>query len=325
MMETHKSLQAVTIERTGGRRLLATLWRQKILHLMALPALIWLVIFCYVPMFGLQIAFKDYMFNKGILFSPWVGFKHFLDFFVDPYIGNVLYNTIGISLLKVLLLFPAPVLLALMLNEIGNMPYKRITQTISYFPYFISWVIVALMAQTWLSPSGGFVNGILVSLGILDEPYLFLGKPEAFWWVNLGLEIWKNTGWGTIIYLAAIAGIDESLYEAAEIDGARKLQKILHITIPSIMGTIMIMFILNIGYMLSGGLYASNFQVSYLLGNPLNLPRSEILDTYILKVGISLGRQSYATAVGLLSSVVSFLLLLGANKASKKMTGESFF
>lgn len=304
---------------------LAKLDKQKILHLMAFPGLAWLVIFCYIPMFGLQIAFKDYMFNKGILFSPWVGLANFYDFVTDPDIANVLLNTMGISLMKVFLMFPIPILLAIMLNEVPNMAYKKVVQTISYFPYFISWVIVALMANTWLSPSTGFVNNFLVGAGILKEPYFFLGKADAFWWVSLALETWKNAGWGSIIYIAAISGIEQDLYEAAEIDGARRLQKIWHITLPSILGTIMIMFILNIGNMLSGGLYASNFQVSYLLGNPLNLPRSQILDTYILQIGISLGRYSYATAVGLLSGMVSLALLLSANKASKKITGESFF
>lgn len=299
--------------------------RQKVLHLMALPALASLVIFCYIPMFGLQISFKDYMFNKGILGSPWVGLKQFADFLTDPNIGQVLVNTVAISLLKVVFMFPAPILLALMLNEIRNEPFKRVTQTISYFPYFISWVIIALMAQSWFSTSGGFVNNFLIALGVLKQPYVFLGEPNAFWWIAVALDMWKNTGWASIIYLAAITGIDPSLYEAAEIDGAKKLRKILNITLPCISGTIIIMLILNIGSMLSGGLFGSNFSQSYLLGNPLNQPRSEILDTYILKMGISLNRFSYATAVGLLQGVVSFLMLLGANFSSKRLSGESFF
>lgn len=299
--------------------------KERYLHLMILPVIIWIVIFCYVPMFGVQIAFKDFMFNKGILGSPWVGLKHFKDFLTDPNIKTVLVNTLGISLIKVFLMFPVPIVFALLLNEVGNVKFKRFTQTISYFPYFISWVIVAVMAVNWLSPSTGFVNKLLLSLGILQKPMLFLGEADAFWWISLALEIWKSTGWGSIIYLAAISGIDQEMYEAARIDGANRFHMMAYITLPSILGTIMIMFIMNIGNMLSGGLYASNFQVSYLLGNPLNLPRSEIIDTYILKVGISLARYSYATAVGLLTSVVSLILLLGANTASQKLTKESFF
>jgi putative aldouronate transport system permease protein len=305
--------------------LMKDLVRERYLHLMILPAVISLVVFCYVPMFGVQIAFRDYMFNKGIIGSPWVGLKHFKDFIIDPNIGNVIVNTLGISALKVFFLFPLPIVLALSLNEVGNAAFKRVSQTISYFPYFISWAIVALMAVNWLSPSVGFVNRFLVAVGILDKPYLFLGDANAFWWISLALEAWKNTGWASIIYLAAIAGIDQEMYEAATIDGANRFQKMRKITLPSILGTIMVLLILNIGNILSGGLYASNFQVSYLLGNPMNLPKSEIIDTYILKIGISLGRYSYAAAVGLLSSVVSFILLFLANLLSKKATDESFF
>ena len=309
----------------SGNSFVKDMIKEKYLHLMVLPIIAWLVIFCYIPMFGVQIAFKDFMFNKGILGSPWAGLKHFKDFIVDPNIATVLVNTLGMSAIKVFLMFPVPILFAILLNEVRNAVFKRVTQTISYFPYFISWVIVAFMAVNWLSPSTGFVNKFLIASGIIDEPVLFLGEPNAFWWISLILEIWKSTGWGSIIYLAAIAGIDQEMYEASRIDGASRFRMIWHITLPSIMGTIMVMFILNIGNMLSGGLYASNFQVSYLLGNPMNLPRSEIIDTYILKVGITLARYSYASAVGLLSSVVSLVLLLGANTASRKLTNESFF
>lgn len=319
-----KSKQPANVKKVRMAKMLKMLKEQKYLHMMVLPAILFMIVFSYIPMLGLQIAFKDYMFNKGIWFSPYVGLKHFMDFFTDPNITPVLVNTLGMSLLKVFFVFPVPIILALMLNEIGNIKFKRITQTVSYFPYFISWVVISLMCQTWLAPNG-FVNDILVALGIFDEGYLFLGKPEAFWLIALFLEIWKNAGWGSIIYLAAMAGVDQEMYEAAEIDGANRFDKIIKITLPVISGTIMIMFILNIGSMLSGGLYGSNFQVSYLLGNPLNQPRSEILDTYILKVGISLGRYSYATAVGILSSLVSFILLITANTISRKSGGESFF
>jgi len=313
------------VQPIGSCRLLNDLKREKYLHLMIFPAFLSLFVFCYIPLFGVQMAFKDYMFNKGIIGSPWIGLVHFKDFFIDPNIVNVIKNTLGISLLKVFIMFPLPIALALLLNEIRNQYFKRIVQTISYFPYFISWAIIALMAVNWLSPSVGFVNRFLMAVGILEKPYLFLGEPDAFWWISLALETWKNIGWASIIYLAAIAGIDQEMYEAATIDGANRFHKIFRITLPSILGTIMVLLILNIGNMLSGGLYASNFQVSYLLGNPLNLPKSEIIDTYILKVGISLGRYSYAAAVGLLSSVVSFFLLIGANFISKKATQESFF
>jgi putative aldouronate transport system permease protein len=276
-------------------------------------------------MFGIIIAFKDFKFNKGMLGSTWVGLQHFRSFFQDPNISNVLVNTFAISGLKVLFMFPIPIIFALMLNEVTGSKFKRGAQTISYLPYFISWSIIAVMALNWLSPSHGFINKFLVSLGIIDKPILFLGEANYFWGISVALEVWKNTGWSSIIFLAAISGIDQEMYEAAVIDGASRLQRIRYITLPSIMGTIMVMLILNIGSMLSGGLYASNFQISYLLGNSINLPRSEIIETYVLKVGITLGRYSYAAAVGLLSSIVSFVLLITANYASKKLTDESFF
>jgi len=308
-----------------AKQALSLFRKQWIFHLMLLPAIVWLFLFAYMPMVGLQISFKDYMFNKGIWGSPFVGLKHFRDFLIDPNLITVLKNTFGISLMKLFFMFPAPIVLALLLNEVKNLAFKKVTQTVSYFPYFISWVMIALMAQQWFSANNGFINNALVSLGVLKEPFLFLGEPRAFWSISLFLDIWKNIGYGSIIYLAAIAGIDPTLYEAAEVDGAKKLHKIVHITLPGIAGTVIIMFILNIGSMLSGGSFGSNFQISYLLGNPLNITRSEILDTYILKIGFSLGRYSFASAVGLLQSIVSFILLLSTNMLSRRITGESFF
>ena len=305
--------------------LVSLLNKQKYIHMMILPAIIWLVVFAYIPMAGIQVAFRDYIFRKGMWGSPWIGLANFVDFFTDINLPRIMTNTMAICLLKVFLLYPIPIILALMLNEVRNRAFKRIVQTVSYFPYFISFVTIAFLATNWLSASNGFVNAFLMWLGILDKPYLFLGKPEAFWWISLGLDGWKNIGWGSIIYLAAISSIDQEMYEAATIDGANKFHNIIYITLPSILPTIMVMFILNIGYMLGGGLYASNFDCSYLLGNPLNAPTSEILDLYVFKIGISLGRYSYATAIGLLQSLVSLVLLFGANSLSNKITNESFF
>jgi len=309
----------------GRKHLWRDLKREKYLHFMALPVIVWLAIFCYRPMFGIIIAFKDFKFNMGILGSPWVGLKHFQSFLTDPNITVILVNTLAISALKIVFMFPVPILFALMLNEITNIKFKKTTQTISYLPYFISWSIIAVMALNWLSPSTGFVNKFLVYTHILQKPILFLGNANYFWGVSVALDVWKNTGWSSIIFLAAIAGIDQEMYEAALIDGTSRIQRIMYITLPSIMGTVMIILILNIGSMLSGGLYSSNFSISYLLGNPLNLPKSEIIDTYVLKMGLQLGRYSFSAAVGLLSSVVSLILLISANFASKKLTSESFF
>ena len=307
-----------------GRKLLKKLIYQRHLQIMILLVMAYLFIFCYLPIFGLQIAFKDFMFNKGIWGSPFTGLKHFRAFFTDPNIWPALKNTLGISLIKVFLMFPLPIFLALLLNEVSNKMFKKVVQTISYFPYFISWSIISVLATNWLSTNTGFVNALLLSIGILDKPIFFLGEPRLFWWISYTLDVWKTIGWASIIYLAAIVSIDSEIFEAAYIDGASRMQMIVHITLPSIMSTIMILFILNVGSMLGGGLYGSNFQISYLLGNLLNSPASEILDTYILKIGITLGRYSYAAAVGLLTSIVSFILLISTNFASKKLTGESF-
>lgn len=324
-MNVESSTGTQGLRKKGRRKIIKQLGKERYIHLMILPIIIWLILFAYIPMYGVQIAFKDFMFNKGILYSPWIGLKNFKDFLLDPYIPNVIRNTLGISSLKVFLIYPMPIILALMLNEVKCKLFKKTVQTVSYFPYFISWVILAVMATNWLSPSTGFINKFLLETGIINKPFHFLGESKAFWWISVGLDMWKSTGWGSIIYLSAIAGIDQQLYESAIIDGAGRFRMIWNITIPSILPTIMVLFILNIGGMLNGGLYAANFDASYLLGNALNAPRSEILDTYILKVGLSLGRYSYAAAVGLLSSVISLILIVIANYSSKKLTDESFF
>ena len=296
--------------------------KQSDLQLMVLPALICLILFFFLPLIGLQIVFKDYKFNMGMFGSPWTGLKHFKAFLTDPNIGAVLWNTIALSFIKAFGIFPLPIIFALLLNEVMHVRFKRIVQTVSYFPYFLSWSIISLMAITWMSPQNGFINGFLTSIGILDKPYFFLGKPEAFWWISVGLDIWKNIGYSSIIYLAAISAVDQEVIEAAVIDGAGRFKRMIHVTLPTIIPTIMILLIINIGSLLKGG---SNFDISYNLGNPLNLPRSEILDTYVLKVGISMSRFSYATAIGMLQSVASAILLITANTISKVLTGESYF
>ena len=295
--------------------------RQWELQLMVVPALLALALFAIIPLFGLQIAFKDYKLNSGIWGSAWVGLKHFKMFFTDPNVLPVLWNTVGLSFIKAFFTIPLPVIFALLLNEGVHTKFKKTVQTISYFPYFLAWSVVALMATTWLSPNG-FINGLLVSAGILKDPYFFLGKPEAFWGISITLDVWKNLGYSSIIYLAAMANVDQEVTEAAVIDGAGRFKRILHVTMPAILPTVMILLIINVGNLLRGG---SNFDISYNLMNSLNQPRSEILDTYVLKMGVSMGRFSYATAIGLLQSIVASILLVTSNAISKLTTGESYF
>lgn len=301
------------------RELWKTLIKQKNLHFMAIPAILLVFTFHYIPMYGIIIAFKEFQFNLGIWGSSWTGFTYFKEFLADPRVPRVFVNTLGISFTRLIMMFPLSILLALMINEVTKIAYKRVVQTVTYLPHFISWVILSVMAHAWLSPSG-FVNELLVKINILKEPFFFLGKSEVFWAVSAILTTWKDVGWSSIIFLAVIVGIDTEMYEAAIIDGANIFQRAWYITIPSILGTVMILLILTIGGVLQG-----SFEISYLLGNQLTSDRSEIIDTYVLKIGMSMGRFSYATVVGLLSGIVSMILILLSNSASKKLTNQGLF
>lgn len=274
-------------------------------------------------MYGTVLAFKDYKFFKGIWGSDWVGWANFKELFTDITMGMVMRNTICISLLKILICFPMPLIFAVLLSEFQLPRYKRIVQTASYFPHFISWVIISLMMSYLFTDDNSLLNTFLKSTGLTTESYNMLNHPETFYWVCVWSESWKEMGWSSIIFLAAISGIDHEIYEAATVDGASRMQKIIYVTLPNLTGAIVIMFMLNFSGLLSGG--GGAFDQSYFLGNALNYDRSIILSTYTLEVGISLGHFSYATAVGLVNSVVSMLLLILCNSASKKFLGRSLY
>ena len=286
---------------------------------MVLPGMIWLLVFCYLPMYGCQIAFQNYRITDALGSSEWAGLKWFSKFFHDPSFFQVMKNTLGISLLKLVFAFTAPIVFALMLNEIRNLKFKRVVQTLSYLPHFLSWVILGGIMITWLSDTG-VINKVLIAMGILDEGVSFLAKPQYFWGISVISEIWKELGWGAIIYLAAISGIDPSLYEAAEIDGANRFQRLWYITLPEISGTIAILFILQVG-----SIMGSNFDQIFVLRNALNDSASNVIDMFVYKIGIGNGSYSYATAIGLFRSVVSLVLLLIANKVTAKLEGSSLF
>lgn len=307
------------MEKTSKRKLFEKLWSQKYLQLMVIPGIIWMFIFNYIPMTGIVIAFKDYKVTRTMWEADWVGLEHFIEFFTDPKFFNIMTNTLGISLLKLLIGFPLPIIFAILLNEIKNARYKRSIQTISYLPHFISWVVLGGLLITWLSETG-MINEVLVNFGILDAPISFLADPKYFWGLTLISDTWKELGWSAIIYLAAISGIDQQMYEAAAIDGATKIQKIWHITVPAIKGTIAVMFILAVAGMLN-----SNFDQIFLLGNVLNAEASQVIDTYVYEMGLRSGRYSYATAIGLFKSVIALILLLIANFTTKKLQGRSLF
>jgi len=279
-------------------------------------------------MFGLLMAFKKYSITSGIsgiFTSEWVGLKYFVEFVTDYKFFTLIKNTLLLSVLKLVFTFPAPILLAVLLNEVRIPLFKRIVQTASYLPYFISWVIVAGFITLFFSSTNGVVNDLLIALKIVNEPIQFMTSPKYFLWIAVFSAIWKDTGWWAIIFLAAITSIDQTMYEAAEIDGASRLLKIWHITLPGIKSTVTVVLILALGNLLGGGLSGSNFEQSFLLGNPGNIDASEIIQTYVLKVGLSEGRYSYSTAVGLMQSFISVLLIFTSNFFSKKSTGEGLF
>lgn len=289
---------------------------QKYLFLMSMPFVVWLIIFSYLPIWGWIMAFQNYKpsSNKTIFQQKWVGLKNFKDLFSDPQFYRVVKNTLGMSLLGIAFGFIITILFAIFLNEVRNMGFKRIVQTFSYLPHFVSWVIAASIVIEMLS-SSGVINSILISLKLIDKPIQFLAKPNYFWGVITAATTWKDLGWNAIIYLSAISGIDPALYEAATVDGANRFKKIWHVTLPGIMPTVMIMLILNIGSVLNIG-----FERQMLLGNTLILEKADVLDWYILREGINSARYSYGTAIGIVKSVVSIILVFSANKLSKKFT-----
>ncbi|MDR2499884.1 MAG: ABC transporter permease subunit [Treponema sp.] len=304
---------------SGIHALGKTLYKQKYLQLMTLPGIVFLIIFSYIPMYGIVIAFKNYKITRTIAASPWIGFEYFKELFGVREFYGIIGNTLAISGLKLLAAFPLSILFALLLNEIRHSFFKRLVQTISYLPHFLSWVILSGIIIPWLSESG-FLNEVLVLAGILKEPVGFLAFPRYFWFIAVLTEVWKETGWSAIIFIAAISGVDTQIYEAATIDGIGRFRRMWNITLPCISGTIAMIFVLN-----AGGLMGSNFDQIFILKNVLNAPRAEVIDTYVFETGIRHGRYSYAAAAGLFQSVTALLLLLTANTVSKKMRGDALF
>jgi putative aldouronate transport system permease protein len=284
---------------------------------MFLPCFLFFAIFSYAPMLGMVLAFKEFKFNMSLWDYPWVGLKYFRDFFSNYQAGTIIKNTFIIGIIKVVVEFPFPIMFALMINEVRDKRAKSVIQTISYLPYFLSWVVVAAVVQRVLAPNTGILNQAISALGG-DGSYFFMMKPESFYPVVLLSDLWKNIGWNSIIYLAAIAGIDPGLYEAARVDGANKRQELFHVTLPSIRMTIGIMFILGLG-----GLVSSGFEQVYLLRTPGNMELADTLDVYVIQVGLSQGQYGYAAAVGLLQGIVGFILVYVGNQASKKFTEVS--
>ncbi|MDK8191363.1 ABC transporter permease subunit [Paenibacillus sp. UMB7766-LJ446] len=294
------------------------LWRYRILYLLSLPGILYFFLFKYVPLFGSVIAFQNYNIFKGITGSDWVGLEHFQKMFSHYDFLRILNNTILLGLYDLVIAFPVPILLAILLNEVRMIVFKRLLQTIVYMPHFLSWVVISGIFMGIFSMDAGVVNKALGFLGM--QPIYFLGEDSYIRSILIGSGIWRDSGYGTIIFLAAIAGINPDLYEAAEVDGAGRLKQIWSITLPSLLPTIMILLLLHIGKFLDLG-----FERVFVFLNPLNLESGEILDTYIYKAGLLSQQYSYTTAIGLFKSVVGLMLILLGNFFSKKTTGESLY
>ncbi|GAA0304168.1 putative aldouronate transport system permease protein [Gracilibacillus halotolerans] len=288
------------------------------LYLLVIPPVLYFLIFKYIPMANAVIAFKDYNVVQGIWGSEWAGLKYFKLFFENPSFWPLVKNTLVLSLYTLLVGFPIPIILALLLNEIRQGIFKRSVQMVTYAPYFISTVVIVSMLTLILSPRLGIVNDVLAIFGL--ESINFLGEPGMFRSVYVWSDVWQHTGYNAIIYIAALAGVNPELYEAAKVDGASRLQKILHIDIPSIMPVMVIILILNVGNIMAIG-----FEKVYLLQNPLNLATSEIIATYVYKVGLLNANFSFATAVGLFNSVINLILLLSVNTIAKRISNNSLW
>lgn len=301
------------------RKLLNKLNSQKELQIMALLGVLWMIIFNFIPMYGVIIAFKKYNIIKPISDAPWVGFKYFIEFLQDENFWIVMKNTIGISFYKLVIGFPLPIIFALFLNEITSAKLKKFVQTVSYLPHFLSWVILGGIMMTWLADVG-ILNEILMGLHLIKEPINYLAEPKYFWSIAIISDIWKELGWSAIIYLAAIAGVDQEMYEAAKIDGAGRFRRMIDITLPCIKPTIAILFILAVS-----GVLNSNFDQILVLRNSLNASSSDVIDVFVYRMGIQNARYSYATAFGLLKSIIAFILLFSANKVMKKLNETSLF
>ena len=289
------------------------LWQQRQLALMSVPMLLYIFLFNYFPLWGWITAFMNYKPAVPLFENEWVGLKNFIWLFEKPEFIRAIRNTFAMAAINLVFGFVFPILLALFLNEIRSTHFKRTVQTVTYLPHFLSWVIVVGIAQT-IFASDGAINQLLLGLGICKTPVFFLGEGKYFWWLVGAINVWKECGWNTIIYLAAMSAIDPALYEAAEMDGAGRFTKMLHITLPGIKSTFVVLLIMNIGHLMEAG-----FEIQYLMGQNVVMDWSQTIDIFALKYGITKGQYSRAIAAGIFKSLVSIALMFGANFTAKRM------
>ncbi|MBB6694101.1 sugar ABC transporter permease [Cohnella xylanilytica] len=302
----------------SGSRFWAKALRNRYLYLMSLPFVVWVFVFSYYPLWGWLMAFQKFKPGKSVFEQKWVGFDQFKTLFQDDMFYQVLRNTLAMSLMGLVAAFTVPILFALLLNEVRQMFVKRFVQTVSYLPHFVSWAVAASIVTRMLSSDHGAVNDILMGLGLIDKPIQFMAQGHLFWGIVTVSDVWKETGWNAIIYLAAMSGISSEQYEAAKVDGASRLRQIWHITLPGIRSTIIVLLILSIGHLISIG-----FEKQFLLGNNLVRDYSQVLDLYSLQYGLQMSRYSFGVAVNIFNSVVSLILLFAANGLFKRITKES--
>ena len=303
---------------TGKTSLKNYIWKKRWLYMMCIPGLAYLILFHYVPMYGIMMAFQNFSFKKGIFGSPFNNFANFKELFGSQIFYRVLRNSLFLSITRLVFSFPVPIILALLINEIRSKVYKRTAQTLMYLPHFLSWVVLGGIVVNMLSMTDGLVNDLIASAG--GQKINFLGSVDWFRTVIIGSHIWKEAGWGTIIYLSALTSINPEYYEAARVDGANRFQQTLYITLPGISGTIVIMLILAIG-----GLMNNGFEQIFLFKNNLNQSVAEVFETYVYQVGIAGGRYSYSTAVGLFKNVVGAVLVFSSNLIAQKLGQPSFY
>ena len=316
-----KNLKANCVSKTsvkGFEKARKIIKRNKGLYIMLIPAVVWCFIFQYIPLYGITLAFKDFNYAKGLFGSDWAGFTYFKQFLFDAQFWEMVKNTIIVSGLKLLICMPLPLIFALMLNEVAHKGSRRFMQTLSYLPHFVSWVVIIALLNKFVSPYGGVINQIREAFGL--EPVYYMGEVKWFYPLVILTHSYKSVGWNSILYLSAMAGINQELYEAAHVDGAGCWRRIFSITLPSILPTIILVFIMNVGTLMTAG-----FDQMYLLSNPANESVSRVLDTYTVNIGIKQGKFSLATAVGLFLSLINLSILLVTNAISKKASEVSLF
>ena len=305
-------------EKTFARRARADWKRNRALYLLVVPVIIFYIVFHYKPMYGAIIAFKDYTPALGVGGSPWVGLDNFTRFFTGPYFGRLLKNTVLLSVYELAFGFPAPIILALQLNELRNRKFKSLAQTVSYLPHFISAVVVVSILSALLSPSSGLINQLITAFG--GTPIHFMAEPKYFKTIYVLSDIWQSAGYGSIVYMAALTGIDPSLYEASTVDGASKWDKLIHITLPGLLPTIIIMLILRMGSIFSVG-----YEKIMLMYNPATYETADVISTYVYRRAFESGDYSFSAAVGLFNSVINFTIIVLFNKFSKKISEVSLW